>query len=387
MTEFLKQLQTLPEAAELLRRVDGGGCPAAVSGLQPVQRACMGAAVARGTGRPAVFLCGDEREARQLASDLEVLLGEKAILLLSREYQLRPIAVASREWERTRLTALHALASGEGHLVVATVDALMSRTMPPALLQRLTVTLEVGRQYEVAALSDTLLDAGYTRCDQVEGPGQFALRGGILDVFSPLMDQPVRCEFFDDEVDTMGAFDPQTQRRTANVERALVLPAAEVLPACAQGGLAGLGEKLLALAEKLGKKERTATAAEHLREDGEKLKNGAVPSGIDRYLAAVYDGVTTAADYLPSDAVVFFSESGRVDEAAKAAAERLKQDVEPLLEAGLMAGEYARLALSPEELYAALEDFPIIMMDSLPTSRHPVKPRGLLSVNARQLSA
>ena len=122
MTEFLKQLQILPEAAELLRRVDGGGCPAAVSGLQPVQRACMGAAVARGTGRPAVFLCGDGREARQLASDLEVLLGEKAVLLLSREYQLRPIAVASREWERTRLTALHALASGEGRVVVATVE-------------------------------------------------------------------------------------------------------------------------------------------------------------------------------------------------------------------------------------------------------------------------
>ena len=67
----------------------------------------------------------------------------------------------------------------------------------------------------------------------MEGVGQFALRGGILDVFSPLMDQPVRCEFFDDEIDAMGTFDPGTQRRTANVKNALLLPAAEVLPRCA----------------------------------------------------------------------------------------------------------------------------------------------------------
>ena len=387
MTELLRQLQTLPEVAELIRRVEDGGCPAAVNGLQIVQRACVGAAVAKAADRPAVFLCGDEREARQLSADLEALLGVKAVLLLPREWQLRPVTVASREWERSRLAALHALTAEDCPLTVATADALMSRTMPPSLLRRLTVTLEAGGQYDVAELTDTLLRAGYTRCDQVEGPGQFALRGGILDVFSPLMDQPVRCEFFDDEIDTMGTFDPQTQRRTANVDSALLLPAAEVLPACAEGGLAGLGAKLTALAGKLSKKERTAAAAEKLCEDGEKLKNGAIPSGMDRYLAAVYEDVTAAVDYLPSDAVVFFSESARVDERARGAAEQLKQDIEPLLEAGLMAGEYARLSLMPEELYAALEDFPVIMMDSLPTSRHPMKPRGLLGINARQLSS
>jgi integrase len=61
------------------------------------------------------------------------------------------------------------------------------------------------------------------------------------------MEQPVRCEFFDDEIDAMGTFDPHTQRRTANVESALLLPAAEVLPRCAEGGMAGLGEKGLSV--------------------------------------------------------------------------------------------------------------------------------------------
>ena len=90
MKHLLEQLMRLPEAGELLRRVEDGGCPAAVTGLQPVQRACLGAAVARAAGRPAVFVCGDEGEARQLAGDLEALLEEPPVTLLSREWQLRP---------------------------------------------------------------------------------------------------------------------------------------------------------------------------------------------------------------------------------------------------------------------------------------------------------
>ena len=273
-------------------------------------------------------------------------------------------------------------------MVVTTADALMARTLPPQTLLDRSVTIRTGERTDLKTLSQTLLSAGYTRCDQVEGVGQFALRGGILDVFSPLMEQPVRCEFFDDEIDSMGTFDPGTQRRTANVDSALLLPAAEVLPRCAPEGLEGLGRRLSALAEKLEKTGGAgAKAVSRLREDAELLQSGGLPGGMDRYLAAIYPDTVTGVDYLPQDAVVFFSESGRVEERAKAAAVQLRQDLESLLEAGVMTGEFARVALSPEELYAALEAFPVIMADSLPTSRHPVRPRGLLSINARQLSA
>ncbi len=387
MERFLQQLNTIPEVAELVRRVEEGGCPAAVTGLQPVQRACVGAAVARGTDRPAVFICGDEREARQLSGDLETLLGEKPVLLLSREWQLRPGAIASRDWERSRLAALYALSQGKTGAVVATADALMARTLPPRLLRSLTITLEVGGQADLKELAANLLAAGYARCDQVEGVGQFALRGGILDVFSPLMEQPVRCEFFDDEIDSMGTFDPGTQRRTANVDTALLLPAAEVLPRSAEGGMEGLGERLLKLAGKLAQKQKTEAAAARLREDGERLKNGADPGGMDRYLAAIYPEGTAGVHYLPSDAVAFLCESGRVDERVKNTLLQNKQDMESLLEAGVMAGEYAKLLLSGEELYAALEEFPVIMANSLPTSRYPMQPRGFLGMTARQLSS
>ncbi len=385
MKKFLQALAKIPEVSELIRRVDEGGCPAAVSGVQPVQRACIGAAVAQGLERPAVFVCGDEQEARTLAGDLEALLGKPPVCLYAREWQIRPGAVASHEWERGRLAALYALACGKAGAVVATADALMARTLPPALLRELSFSLEAGKRVDLKGLTERLLSAGYVRCSQVESMGQFALRGGILDVFSPLMEQPVRCEFFDDEIDSMGTFDPGTQRRTANIERALVLPAAEVLPRCAEGGLRGLAKKLTALANRLEKKN--VPAVPRLREDAERLLNDSVPDGCDRYLAAIYPEAAAGVHYLPEDALVILCESGRVDERVKGALLQNRQDTEVLLEAGVLAGDFARLLLSAEEFYGALERFPVIMADALPTSRQPLRPRGLLSINARQLSS
>ena len=387
MDAFLKTLQTLPEVAELVSRVENGGCPAVLTGTQPVQRACVGAAVAAGAGRPMVFLCADEREARQLAGDLQSLTGETPVTLLAREWQFRPNAVSSREWERSRLAALHQMAAGNAPIVVATVDALLARTMPPHRLAELSVTLETGGRADLKELCDRLLQAGYSRCDQVEGVGQFALRGGILDVFSPLMEQPVRCEFFDDEIDSLGLFDPGTQRRTENVSAALLLPAAEVLPGLTPGGLTHLAEQIEKLAVKYAKKENGEKIAQTLRGDAERFRNGAEVNGLDRYLGLIYPDAAGGADYLPPDAVVFLCEGGRIEQRVKTVLLQLHQDTEALMEAGLMVGDAAEVCLSGEALFAQLADFPVVMLDALPTSRHPLKPRGLLAINARQLSS
>ena len=107
-------------------------------------------------------------------------------------------------------------------LLVCTAEGLLQKTAPAQRLRDSAITLEVGGRWDLSDLTLRLASAGYSRCDQVEGVGQFALRGGILDVFSPLMEEPVRCEFFDDEIDSLGSFDTTTQRRTANLPSAPV---------------------------------------------------------------------------------------------------------------------------------------------------------------------
>ena len=228
-----------PEFTELLAQVEAGRCPAAVSGLSGVHRAHIAAALHQVTGCSVVLLCADETEGRRLQRDLAAFTGQEVRLLAGREFVFYD-ATASRQWEHRRLSLFHAMGHGTAPLVVATAEALLQRTMPPETLDRAALTLKLEGQYSLDTLADQLTAAGYTRCDQVEGPGQFSLRGGILDVYSPAAEAPVRAEFWGDEIDSMGIFDPSTQRRTANITEAVLLPAAETLPQLAPGGILGL---------------------------------------------------------------------------------------------------------------------------------------------------
>ncbi|MBQ9837333.1 MAG: transcription-repair coupling factor, partial [Oscillospiraceae bacterium] len=200
-----------------------------LTGVSSVHRAMLCAAIRANKGQKLLVLCSDEKEAQRCASDLRALTGEGVTVLQGRAWQFRP-AAASRQWEHRRLRALYEMATSNADIVVATVEAAVQRCIPPTVLRKAAFTLKQGERYDITALTEQLVRAGYVRCQQVEGAGQFALRGGILDVFSPAVEQPVRCEFWDDELDAMGVFDVSTQRRTHNVKEALLLPAGEVLP-------------------------------------------------------------------------------------------------------------------------------------------------------------
>ena len=160
-------------------------------------------------------------------------------MLASRSFVFHSIATVSRQWEHKRLDLLWRLRRGELPCLVATVEALQQRTLPPQVLDSACTVLEPGQQADLNRLTEALTAAGYVRCDQVEGAGQFALRGGILDVYSPGMAAPVRAEFWGDELDTMGTFDPATQRRTENADRPSSCPRRRPCLSSPRGGCPG----------------------------------------------------------------------------------------------------------------------------------------------------
>ena len=380
----MKELLRLTEVRQLTEDVENGVSPVLITGVSPVHRAQVEAALHLKTRRPLVVLCPDEREARRQAGDLRVLTGEEPLVLPARELQWRPME-ASRQWENQRLAALYRL--GSSPVVVTTPEALVQRCIPPRVLERTVLTLAVGQRWDLGDLARRLAGAGYTRCDQVEGPGQFALRGGILDVFSPGMEQPVRCEFFDDEIDSLGIFDTATQRRVENRREALLLPAAEVLPAWQEGQAEQAALRLETAVKRLARKQGTQALRELLTADAARLRQGMAPNGPDRCLAAVYPEKTTALDYLPENALVCVEESGRTAEALRGWLWQLKEDVSAGMEAGFLAGELADFAASEQELAARLEKRPTVQLDSLTTGRQLLPPRDLLQLTAKQLSS
>ena len=385
MQELNRQMMTLPELRELEEIIRFGTGPAAVSGVSGVHRAMLGAALRQETKRPLAVLCADEQEARRMAADLAALTGEECVTLFAREWQLRDRVSASHSFEQERLDALCRMAFGRTGIVVATVDGMMQRTLPPTALRDAVLTLRLGEEHDLRALAERLTAAGYVRCEQVEGAGQFAVRGGILDVYSP-MSAPVRVEFFDTEIDAMGEFDVATQRRTKNLEELTVLPAAEVLPFAAEGGRDAMLARMEHAAAQLAKKVTTEKTAAAIRADMDRLREGLPLGGMDRYLAAAYPTAVCAADYLPEGSIVLVCEGSRVMERAKGCAFEWSEDLKILLEEGVLAGQFASLAVELEDLTRRLRgSFPLLLCDSLPTSRYLALPRAMLSINARQL--
>ena len=385
MKPLLSALNDIPEYRSLLAAIDNGACPAAFSGLSAVHRAHFAAGIRQELNRPVVVVCADEGEAERMARDLAALSGEAVRTLSAREFTFHNAAVVSRQYEHRRLSTLRALAAGECPLLVCTVESILQRTIPKTLLTQVAQVLRMGERHDLGELAGTLAAAGYTRCEQVEGVGQFALRGGILDFFSPAHPKPVRVEFFGDEIDAMGLFDPDTQRRIENLGAAEILPAAEVLPQFTPGGYGGLLEGLDRLISQAKRRKGNETLVQTLEEDRERLAASTAFPAMDRYIALIYPVMATAADYFPEDAVVVLSESPRVAERGKSYLWQLGEDAKALMERGELAGELADFARTFEELTEVLADWPVCYLDAFTSSRYPQRPRTLLNLLTKQL--
>ncbi len=385
MRPLLSALNDIPEYRSLLAAIDNGACPAAFSGLSAVHRAHFAAGIRQELNRPVVVVCADEGEAERMARDLAALSGEAVCTLSAREFTFHNAAVVSRQYEHRRLSTLRALAAGECPLLVCTVESILQRTIPKTLLTQAAQVVRMGERHDLGELAGTLAAAGYTRCEQVEGVGQFALRGGILDFFSPAHPKPVRVEFFGDEIDAMGLFDPDTQRRIENLGAAEILPAAEVLPQFTPGGYGGLLEGLDRLISQAKRRKGSETLVQTLEEDRERLSASTAFPAMDRYIALIYPVMATAADYFPEDAVVVLSESPRVAERGKSYLWQLGEDAKALMERGELAGELADFARTFEELTEVLADWPVCYLDAFTSSRYPQRPRTLLNLLTKQL--
>ena len=312
MNLLINQIFENKEAAALPCLPESGGLPALVSGLSAVHRANLAAALRDRTGAPLFVICPDDTAAENFANDLRAMLGEDCRVLGMRDFTFYAAEAVSRQAEQKRLDTLYALAQGASPVTAVSVSGLLQRTIPPETLRQAAFTIEDGGSYPIEDVEDALLRCGYGRCTQVEGPGQFARRGGILDFFSPSDTEPVRIEFWGDEIDSMGRFDVSTQRRTEQIGRCTILPAAETLPTMTVGGCETLARQIESFADRYARRrtgENAAALAAVLRADAERLRGGVNMSDADRYLPVIYPPAT-AMDYIPADAIAAASARG-----------------------------------------------------------------------------
>ena len=192
------------------------------------QRPFFAAALAKKLGRPLLYIAPSDAAAMTAADDCAAWLQGGAALLPSADIHFTR-GVASRENSFQRLSVLQKVKRGEIQILCASADALMGRMLPPAEYEKFAVQLQEGSRMDPLELIARLVKMGYERVDMVEGKGQCALRGAIVDAFSPAENGATRIEFWDDEVDSIRAFDPISQRSLDRMEEAVFFPAVEWL--------------------------------------------------------------------------------------------------------------------------------------------------------------
>ncbi|MBR3973686.1 MAG: transcription-repair coupling factor [Oscillospiraceae bacterium] len=387
MEKLLSALKTIPEYAALLKSISKGEC-AAITGIGQINRSHMIAGLNQEFKSPIVIICQDDIAAKRLQDELKSFLGETAPILPNRELTLYDAAVVSRSWEQKRLRQLFDLATGETKLQILTWESLSQRTMPRQVLTCAAFRMETGNEYPLDDLIARLTAAGYSRCGMVEGPGQFAVRGGIVDIYSPAEDHPVRAEFFGDELDTMGYFDPTTQRRTDNIDAVTVLPVAETQPRLHPGGIDGLCSDINRLiARQKRRKNINETLVSTLTKDLEKYENGLLNPASDRYMALIYPEMATAMDYIPSDALLVVCDQANLRRAARSRSDEVGMQLDSLLQGGLIAGELCDYVCQWEDFCRNLRGRTTVYFDAFGGASYPedCPPKVLLPMTAKQL--
>src|SRR6266576_2894917 len=232
--ELFADVEKLPAFSRVASHLKENTGRLRVSGLTPAAKALLLVLLQKASGRPLIVILSDNRAAEDL---LPVLQGfaeltgstdpESIVTLPTRDVLPFQNLSPHPEIQEERATALWKIATGRASIVIAPVSATTILLRSADYYADLARVLRRGESFDLERLLQHMKTVGYTSADVVEMPGQYAVRGGILDVYAPEADRPVRVEFFGDEIESMRKFDPASQRSSNPVDEALLRPLTE----------------------------------------------------------------------------------------------------------------------------------------------------------------
>lgn len=357
MNFFINAARQNADLSRLRKYLEGENTlPALVTGVSHIHKAHFIAALLDDTHTD-LIIAESEGEAQKLVGDINMMLRENAALLYpEKDLMLSETGAASREYEYKRIFALNAVLKHSCKAVVCSAAAASQFTIPPKELTARTITLSADGEISIETLIERLNAAGYTRSDMVEGAGQFSVRGGIIDIFSPGAAFPYRVELWGDSVDSLCEFDPESQRRTRSLECVEISPASETLFDSSDV----LCERIEALAKKIRSKKSDAIR-ERLADDVKKLRGGIELRSSDRFFPLCYDEETTVFDYTDR---VFVCENTAVRESFRAVSLQHAEDLKLLTDEGRICKGLDRFRMTKAELYSALDGRTRVYLDS-----------------------
>lgn len=340
---------------------------------------------------PLVLVFADEKKALGFREFLSSC-GVRGAFFPAREYCFNNIT-SSHEFEGERLSTLAALTgdfpveSSPG-VICTTAEAMLQVTMPPSELSARCVEVNSSDTLDTDEFSKRLLAAGYTRVELVEAPGQFAQRGGIIDVYPPLS-EPVRIELFGDEVDRMGYFSSETQRFTeASSDRLVFPPVRELM--FSDERKKELADTIRRHIRRLGamqneSSEKCARAAEIMHSELTSVEHSFEINFADKYLPILYPEGACFLDYKTGPIVMV--DCGEIEERTKAQAALTDQSLAEMSDSLELPQMKKGIYLRDVEEIGMRQSSPVIFIDALARSHADFTPAGVFVFNTRHVPA
>ena len=326
---LLALLTQRPEMRRLVQQIQQAGGLPAITGVTETARPYVVAALSSALKEPLLLVVSDEKQAEQVVDTLKPLAQqpEEVFSLPDREALPYERLMSDAETTQQRLNALIRLTEHhQQSIIVCSARALTQPVIPPGELVASLYELKAGQEVDLAAMLEHLYNLGYEPVTEVEEPGQFSHRGGIVDLFPPTLPRPVRIEFFGDEIESLRTFDPETQRSLNPIATCVISPAREALPTRGPEAARALAQLNTAMLH--------PDADERWKRDLEDLRARRSFDDITFYIAYLHPQASVL-DYLPrSGLLVLDNPEGiqgtiaELDRQAQEMKERFEQDRE-----------------------------------------------------------
>lgn len=295
MNPLVKTLANSSNYTSIIRKINNKeNNKLSITGLTDSSKAWMVYGITENTNKSSIVVCSNIFQANKFIQDLKFYSSDTEIIYLpARPLQYYDIEAESKDISNQRMYAIERILSGKKNIVVTTIDALLVKMFPNARYRGEEFSIKVGDNIQINSVVEKLVKFGFERTENVEGKGQFAVRGGIIDVFCINNDLPFRIEFFGDEVDSIRTFDQITQRSIDTVKKIDMSQVSENYVT---------KEKVEAVITELEKfineKDITQELKGNIQEDIEKIRNGSLDNLIDKYFNILVKRPENLLDYL-----------------------------------------------------------------------------------------
>ncbi|MBH0231836.1 transcription-repair coupling factor [Halobacillus yeomjeoni] len=357
-----------------------------VAGLSGASRSVMISLLRESLHRPVLLVTHQLVQAQQLYEDMQELTSSAEVHLYPvNELIASEIAIASPELRSQRIDALTQWFNQDSGILIAPVAALKRMMPPKSYWEHNQLPFRVGEEIDLDQYLQRFISMGYERTEMVATPGEFSIRGGILDVYPLTAEFPYRIELFDTEVDSIRTFDSETQRSQEKLKEVNVGPATELLLeeqdfARAHNRLeAALSHSL----KKLTKSEAKETLNQVIEHDMDRLKEEERFQEMYKYIGYFYDEAVSLLDYLPSDGLLVIDEMSRVQETANRLDQEEAEWHQSLLEANQTVREL-KISFDWHDTWAKMEHprlYMSVFMRHIPNTQ----PQNIINISSRQM--